>query len=130
MTDQVKYLGMILDKKLGWKTHLENGIAYWQFRRAVGKTWGLSPKVVAWLYTSMVRPILSYASLVKWRRVELKNAQKSLAHLQRMTCLGITGGMRSTPTSALEVMLMRPPSHLFIKQEARQTANRLLGLYS
>jgi hypothetical protein len=59
MTDQVKYLGVILDKKLDWKAHLENR----QCRRAVGKTWGLSPKVVAWLYTSVVRPILSYASL-------------------------------------------------------------------
>jgi hypothetical protein len=58
--------------------------------------------------------------------VELKNAQKWLSHLQRMTCLGITGGMRSTPTSALEVMLMLPPLHLFIKQEARQAAYRLL----
>jgi hypothetical protein len=45
----------------------------------------------------------------------------------RMTCLGITGDMRSTPTSALEVMLMLPPLHLFIKQEARQVVNRLLG---
>jgi hypothetical protein len=93
----------------------------------VGKTWGLSPKVVAWLYTSVVRAILSYASLLWCRRVELKNAQRSLAHLQRMTCLGITGGMRSTPTSALEVMLMLPPLHLFTKQEAIQVANILLG---
>jgi hypothetical protein len=58
--------------------------------------------------------------------VELKNAQNSLSHLQRMTCLGISGGMRSTPTSALDVMLMLPPLHLFIKQEAREGANRLL----
>jgi hypothetical protein len=101
-------------------------IAYWQCRRALGKTWGLSPKVVAWLYTSVVRPILSYASLVWWKRVE----QKRLSHLQRMTCLGITSGMRSRPTTALEVMLMLPPQTLpplFIKQEARQAANRLLG---
>jgi hypothetical protein len=35
--------------------------------------------------------------------------------------------MRSTPTSALEVMLMWPPLNLFIKQEARQAANTLLG---
>jgi hypothetical protein len=35
-----------LDKNLDWKAHLENRmrkacIAYWQCRRAVGKTWGL-----------------------------------------------------------------------------------------
>jgi hypothetical protein len=82
---------------------------------------------MTWLYSSVVRPILSYALLVWWKRAQLKNAQNCLFHLQRMTCLGITGGMRSTPTSALEVMLMLPPLHLFIKQEARQAANRLLG---
>jgi hypothetical protein len=132
MTDQVNNLGVILDKKFDWKEHLENRmrkacIAYWRCRCAVGKTWGLLPKVVAWLYTSMVRPILSYASLVWWKRVKLKNAQKWLFHMQRMTSLGITGGMRSTLTSALEVMLKLPPLHLFIKQVARQAANRLLG---
>jgi hypothetical protein len=33
---------------------------------------------------------------------------------------------KRTPTSALEVMLMLASLHLFIKQEARQAANRLL----
>jgi hypothetical protein len=49
--------------------------------------------------------ILSYASLAWVKRMELKNAQKRLSHLQRMTCLGITGGMSSTPTSALDSAL-------------------------
>jgi hypothetical protein len=40
-----------------------------------------------------------------------------------MTCLEITGDIGS----ALEVMLMLPPLHFFIKQKARQAANRLLG---
>jgi hypothetical protein len=58
MMDQVKYLRVILDKKLDYKVHLKNRmrkacIAYWELRRAVGKTWGLC--------TSVVRPILSYA---------------------------------------------------------------------
>jgi hypothetical protein len=61
--------------------------------------------------------------------VELKNAQKRLSHLQRMTCLGITGGMRSTPTSALEVMLMLPPLHLFIKQKAKRLKDGYIENY-
>jgi hypothetical protein len=52
--------------------------------------------------------ILSYAALVGWRTVVLKNAQKRLSHLQRMTCLGITGDMRSS---------VMPHFHLFIKQD-------------
>jgi hypothetical protein len=35
-----------------------------------------------------------------------KCSEKTLSSLQRMTCLRITDGMRSTPSSALEVMLM------------------------
>jgi hypothetical protein len=55
-----------------------------------------------------------------------KCSEKSLS-LTADDVLGITGAMRSTPTSALKVMLMLPPLHLFIQQKARQAVNRLLG---
>jgi hypothetical protein len=69
LNNQVKYLGVILDNKLNWKFHIDNrirkaSIAYWQCRRAIGKTWGLKPKVVYWIYTSVIRPMLTYAALV------------------------------------------------------------------
>jgi hypothetical protein len=64
-----------------------------------------------------------YASLVWWKRVKLKNAQTWLFHMEPLTSLGSTGGMRSTSTSALKVMLKLPP----LKQVARQAANRVLG---
>jgi hypothetical protein len=51
--------------------------------------------------------------------VEENGAEKCSEKAQRMTCLGITGGMRSTPTYALEVV-----SLTFVH---RQAANRLLG---
>jgi hypothetical protein len=65
--NQVKYLEAILDSKLNWKLHIYNkirkaSIAYWQCRRAIRKFWGLKPKVVYWIYTSVIRPMLTYAA--------------------------------------------------------------------
>jgi Reverse transcriptase (RNA-dependent DNA polymerase) len=64
LQNQVKYLGVILDSKLNWISHIDHRlrkttIALWQCWRAIGKTWGLKPKVVYWIYTSVVRPILT-----------------------------------------------------------------------
>jgi hypothetical protein len=54
LKNQVKYLGVILDEKLNWNSHIDHRmqrttIAFWQCRKAIGKTWGLKPKVVYWI---------------------------------------------------------------------------------
>jgi hypothetical protein len=99
--------------------HIGSFVVLWEILGDYHRRW--------WPGYTLPWSILSYASLVWWRRVELKNAQNSLSRLQRMTCLGITGGMAFNTNVSFRGMLMLPSLHLFIKQESRQVANRLLG---
>ena len=130
LQNQVKYLGLILDSKLNWIIHIHDRlrnatIALWQCRRAIGKTWGLKPKVVYWIYTSVVRPILTYVAVLWWKKTTQLSVNRKIGSLQRLACMCVTGSMRSTPTSALEALLMLPPLSIFIEKESRQAAYRL-----
>ena len=69
ISNKVKYLGVILDRKLRWKDHIhqrvEKAHKCWSFcRRAAGSKWGFNPKMVHWIYKSVIRPILTYTSVV------------------------------------------------------------------
>lgn len=133
ITDKAKYLGIILDRKLSWHPNLEERkkkalIAWHTTKKCIGKTWGFKPSVTLWIYTAIVRPILSYGSLVWWKSVEVGTSKKKLDSLQRTACIGITGALRTTPTAALEVMINLIPLDLFIVSTAAQSASRLNNL--
>ncbi|XP_039758880.1 uncharacterized protein LOC120632909 [Pararge aegeria] len=130
LSNEVKYLGVTLDSKLSWKRHIEDKtnkatIILHQCKRMLGKTWGLKPKIMNWLYLAVVRSTLAYAALIWWPRTELITTQQELQKFQRQACLAITGGMSTTPTTALETILGIPPLHLYIKKEATLAALRL-----
>lgn len=130
LTSEVKYLGVILDSKLIWNKHLDNklekaSIIFWQCRRLMGRSWGLSPKITIWLYTSVIRPIITYGAIAWWPRTELITAKSKLQRFQRLACTAVTSCMKTTPTAALEVILGLPPLDLFIQQEAVMSALRL-----
>ena len=130
-SDQVKYLGVILDAKLSWKQQVEakckKALALMcQLRRVTGVTWGMTPKTVFWLYTTIIRPYISYAVVVWWPRVNLKTVNNQFEHIQRLACLYITGAMRTTPTAALEIIVGLSPLPVYIRQEAMMACYRLL----
>ena len=67
-SSQVKYLALIFDCKLNWNAHLEKVMAkatssLFIGRRMVGIMWGLKPKMALWIYTAIVRPIVTYARI-------------------------------------------------------------------
>jgi hypothetical protein len=60
---EVKYLGLKADKGLTWGAQLDKVTnrayrAFWICKGTFGKTRGLKPWVVQWVYTIVVRPII------------------------------------------------------------------------
>jgi len=63
---------------------------------------------------------LSFTSLVWWLGHQMGSTKSRLSKVQRLACLGIMGAFRTTPTSAIEVLVglsLHPPEdeHLRLK---------------
>lgn len=130
LSESAKYLGIILDKKLNWNKNLEERRkkaynALYGCKKCIGKNWGLKPQLVHWIYLTVVRPIITYGSLVWWKGTNTQKASISLQTLQRAACIGITGAFRTTPTDALNLILNLNPLELEIKKTAAMSASRL-----
>jgi hypothetical protein len=87
--------------------------------------WGLRPKVVQGLYVSIIRPSITSASLVWCPGCQTAGAKKRLSRVQRLACLGITGAMRTTPTSGMVALTDLPPLELLVQSKARLPAHCL-----
>jgi hypothetical protein len=96
-------------------------------RSTLGKIRGLKPKVVYWIYTVAVRPILIYTATVWWLIVKLITSKAEMSKLQRMACLGITGAMTTTLTAGIVALLEHPPLHLQLEAEVKAGFNRING---
>ena len=66
----------------------------------------------------VVRPILTYGSLVWWTCTEKSYVQNKLGTIQRAACVAITGAIKSTPTLALNIILNFNPLDIEVKKLA------------
>ena len=130
LSDSAKFLGVTLDAKLNFNQHIVNiskksTAALMQCKRAVGPTWGLTPETCKWIYTKVIRPMLSYSSVI-W--INALNKKHNITKLQRVQALAlriVSGAMPSTNFEALDHLTDTSNIISYLKGEAAKGAARL-----
>ncbi|XP_077257725.1 uncharacterized protein LOC143894919 [Temnothorax americanus] len=83
------------------------------------------PHIIHWMYTVVIRPIITYGALIWWEAMNKEVNKKSLTKVQRLAALGITGVRNNTAQAALETILNLQPLDLYVKNQAAKGAVRL-----
>jgi hypothetical protein len=74
----------------------------------------------------VIRPMLTYGSIVWWPMVRYKVSKAELSRLQRLATLVITETMRMASTVAMKVLLGLPPLHVMIEGDAPKGIYRMM----
>ncbi|GJQ74828.1 hypothetical protein Trydic_g21665 [Trypoxylus dichotomus] len=80
------------------------------------------------LYTRVLVPTITYASLVWWHKANQGYAVKIFTKVQRIVCLDVMRAMVPTPTVAIDTILVLPPLQPVVRRSecnrAKSFANR------
>ena len=66
---------------------------------------GLQPRLLLWIYTMVMRPVLTFGSMIWWRRIRCNISRLELSKLRRLVWINVTGMMKTTSRAAVEVLL-------------------------
>jgi hypothetical protein len=139
----VKFLGLHIDRELRWKEQFAAALGKgqdWvgQCGRIARPTGGVSGRHMYRLYISVVVPRMLYGADIflgpALRSASRQTYQKGraalnkLAAVQRRAALMIVGGMRTSPTDALDVHANLLPFHLLVDKVRFRSALRLATL--
>ena len=127
--DCAKCLGVTFDTKLTWNKHINNKIKQaklylHQMKTSISRTWGPTPEKMLWIWNTVVRPAITYASYI-WGTNLTKTQKEKLNKIQRMGLMQLGNFRYSTPTSGLDVILGQLPLDLYILETAMRTHVRL-----
>ena len=128
--DHTKYLGVTIDRHLTWDHHIKDKINSTKrvliaTSRALAHKWGPKPKYTQWMWTSVLRPRITYGAFVWANAASKRHNQNKLRSLQRIALSMIAPIRRSTPSRALEILYNIAPLHLHIKALALATCVRI-----
>lgn len=130
-SNETNYLGVILDKKLSYKSHINKSIAkakmnLMRFKNTFGREWGLKPHLLAWVYKGCILPKILYGCHIWAHKIDKnKTLIKKFNKLNRLALKMMCSTLPSTPTAGLEVILDLWPIKYAIKNRACTTMLRI-----
>ena len=93
--------------------------------RALAHAWGPKPKYSLWMWTSVLRPRITYGAFVWANAAAKRTNQAKFRCVQRLAPTLAAPLRRSTPGRALKIMFNIAPLHLHIKVLALATCVRI-----
>jgi len=85
----------------------------------------MSPRIVNWIYTAVVKSILLYGVALWWTALQKQCILTPLNKVNRMAALCISGALRTTPNETLNAILNLPSLDLASMERAKSAAIRL-----
>jgi len=129
---EARYLGVYLDQRLTWKSHVKRKISaakklIFALRKAVGVLKGPLPLMMRWIYTAIIRPLLTYGCVVwglgsmftggarvgSWKMCDTQKFRR----LHNMVFGRMFPKRWGTPIAGMEIMFYVQPLHLYMKGE-------------
>lgn len=123
ITKELKVLGLVIDSKLTFKTHIQNtcnkAVAiYKTVATATRANWGLNPDILRLLYTAVVEPIVLYAASAWADSINKKYVVSRLDQLTRKFSILISKTHRTTSHSSALCLAGVLPLDLRVKEAA------------
>ena len=137
-SSEAKYLGVIFDEKLHFKTHLQHvtkkGTSAAMALSSIAKSnWGVQYKYARQLFNAVIAARTDYAASI-WHRPRDDNKAattsqiKSLTTIQRLAMKAIIGCFRTTPTAAMEIEAGLQPAWIRLQTKVLQSVTRMQSL--
>ncbi|GFU75081.1 uncharacterized protein LOC103524116 [Trichonephila clavipes] len=122
------YLGCALDNKLKWTKHAELVVSKATKRlsilkRLTGVKWGCNRDTLNTTYKTYIQPVLNYCNEVLISASE--NVRKLLDTFHNQALRMITGGVKTTPVLAMQLLCDLQPFTNIIEKNAAILFNRL-----
>jgi hypothetical protein len=113
-SDEAKYLGVVLDSKLTWNSHIKAKVIkakrlLFAIKNSIAKTVGPKPSIVRNAFKTLVVPMVSYACHLFADKLNNITLQKELSRLNRIACLSLGSVPPSTPTATMGILFNLMP---------------------